>query len=221
MGGTRLAGLRRSWTQRSRKEKTAGLAAAALLASAPFGGLDAAGEEPPETLRLNDTVTIGPYDVTFLRAYRVSEYAGTRVQPWEAPPVKPSAPGRRLLVLEVDVVNDGTRPEYAHVLTKAVSIGGVAKVDSFGGPSTRPGLVQRADGSHASTLNPGLRHRLALVAEQRTGVDTPTAAVSISRMMYVGEGGLASNLDEDYWLHLDGTARRGTLAVGSRPKAER
>jgi hypothetical protein len=217
MGGSWLSGVRQTLAQRSRKEKVAGVAALALVATAPFGGLDHAGEEPAMGLRLNDTVTIGPYDVTFLRAYRVKEFVGTQVPAWSAAPFKPSDESRQLLVLEVDVTNGGKRPEYAHVLTKAVSIGGAAKVDSFGGPTVRPGLIYRADRSDASILNPGMTHRLALVVEQPARVQARRASVAIRELMYVGKGGLASNLDEDYWLHLDGTARRGTVPVSTIP----
>lgn len=213
MGGSWLSGMRQTLAQRSRKEKVAGVAALALVASAPFGGLDQAGEEPMSGLRLNETVQIGPYDVTFLRAYRVKQFVGTQVPEWSAGPFKPSDESRQLLVLEVDVTNGRKRPEYAHVLTKAVSISGAAKVDSFGGPSARPGLIYRADRSDASILNPGMTHRLALVVEQPAQMRTPRARLAIREMMYVGKGGLASNLDEDYWLHLDGTARRGTIPV--------
>jgi hypothetical protein len=221
MGGSWLSGVRRTLSQRSRKEKVAGVAALALVASAPFGGLNPAGEQPAMGLRLNDTTTIGPYDVTFLRAYRVKQFAGTRVPEWSVSPFKPSDASRQLLVLEVDVTNGGKRPEYAHVLTKAVSIGGAAKVDSFDGPTTRPGLIYRADRSNASILNPGMTHRLALVVEQPVRVQTPRATVAVRELMYVGKGGLASNLDEDYWLHLDGTARRGTIPVASPASWER
>ena len=221
MGGTRLAGVRRAWTQRSRKQKTTGIAALALLASAPFGGLDRAGEDPPKDLRLNETITVGPYAVTFLRAYRVRQFQGTQVPEWASTPFKPSDESRELLVLEVDVRTAGKRPEYAHVLTKAVSIGGAATVDSYGGATTRPGLLYRADRSDASTLNPGLTHRLALVVEQPAGVRASRATVAISEMTYIGEGGGVSNLDEDYWLHLDGTARRGTIPIGAPPGARR
>ena len=215
MGGSWLSGVRQNLAQRSRKEKVAGVAALALVASAPFGGLDQAGEAPAMELDLNDTVTIGPYDVTLLRAYRVKQFVGTQVPEWSAGPFKPSDESRQLLVLEVDVENGGKRPEYAHVLTKAVSIGGAAKVDSYGGPTARPGLIYRADRSNASILNPGMTHHLALVVEQPVRVQAQRATVAIRELMYVGKGGLASNLDEDYWLHLDGTARRGTIPVAS------
>lgn len=221
MGGTPLSVVREAWMQRSRKEKVAGFAALTLLASAPFGGLERAGNEPPEAIRLNQAVKIGPYDVTFLRGYRVEQFRGTTVAEWAAAPFKPSAASRQLLVLEVDVTNRGTRPEYAHVLTKAVSIREAAKVDGFAGPTSRPALLYRADRSDASTLNPGLTHRLALVVEQPADVRTPRATLAISEMTYVGKGGLASNLDEDYWLHLDGVDRRGTLPVGPAPAVQR
>lgn len=221
MGGSQLTGLRGALAQRSRKEKIAGVAAVALVASAPFGGLDRAGEDQPKSLHRGEVVAIGPYDVTFRNAYRVKEFAGTQVETWQAPPVKPSDASRWFLVLEVDVTNDGQRPEYAHVLTKAVSVQGAAKTDSFRGPSAEPNLLYRADGSDVSTLSPGLTHRLALVVEQPSRTDSRRAAVAITNMMYVGKGGLASNLDEDYWLHLDGTARRGTIPVGRPPGAER
>ncbi|HKY58923.1 MAG TPA: hypothetical protein VJL80_12860 [Aeromicrobium sp.] len=214
MGGTRLAGVRRALAQRSRREKTVGLAAVALVASAPFGGLDRAGETPPAALDLGAAVAVGPYDVTFVRAYRAKEFAGSQVEPWEAPPVTSSAEARRLLVLEVDVTNDGKRPEYAHVLTKAVALRGAAKTDSFGGPSADPKLVYRTDGSAVSTVSPGMTHRLALLFEQSSRTRSPRATIAVTRLVYVGKGGLASNLDEDYWLHLDETASRGTITVG-------
>ena len=108
MGGTRLAGLRRALAQRSRKEKTAGVAALALIASAPFGGLDRVSEERPAALGFDDAVAIGPYEVTFLRAYRVEQLTGTRVNDGERRRSSRRQRRWRLLVVEVDVTTTGS-----------------------------------------------------------------------------------------------------------------
>jgi hypothetical protein len=204
---------------RSRREKAAGLAAVALMASAPFGGLERVAEDPPRSLVTAHAIRIGPYDVTFQRAYRVKQYLGAQLEPWATMPVKPSSESRRLLVVEVDVTNAGRRPEYGHTLTKAVSIAGAEKVDNWGGPSTRPSLIYRADGSAAGVLGPGLTHRLALVVEQPAAASSQRATIRVSKVRYVGKGGLASNLDEDYWLILDDTARQGTVSISAAPAA--
>lgn len=219
MGGSRLGRVGAALGARSRKQKAAGVAALALVASAPFGGLNRASEDPPAQLDTDEVVRVGPYDVTFGRAYRVKRYLGAQLQPWEAMPVKPSVESRRLLVLEVDVTNGGKRPEYAHTLTKTVSIAGAAAVQGFGKPTSDPILISRADGSRITTLNPGLVHRLALVVEEPPGAAARQATVRMRALTYVGEGGLASNLDEDYWLVLDDIDRRGTISIGPAPAA--
>ncbi|HUP99475.1 MAG TPA: hypothetical protein VM093_03360 [Aeromicrobium sp.] len=219
MGGSWLRRVRGALGARSRKEKVAGLAALVLAISAPFGGLERAADKPPGSVAATTPMSIGPYRVTFLRAYRVKQYLGAELQPSDASPVKPSSTSRRLLVLEVDVVNDGKRPEYPNVLTKAVSIAGAVKTDSYSGPSAQPQLVYRADGSRPDPLGPGLTHRLALIVEQPASAHGSRAKVSVSRVTYVGKGGLASNLDEDYWLVLDEIARRGTIPIDSAPAA--
>jgi hypothetical protein len=217
MGAGRLGRVRNAIAARSRKEKGAGVAAIALVLTAPFGGLAGVADEPPRPLTVDRPVAIGPFRVTFLRAYRVPQFLGTQVQEWEGAPLKPTVASHRILVVEADVVNAGQRPEFAHVLTKAVSIRGAAKVDGYGGPTSRPELIYRADGSSPGELNPGLTHRMALIVEQPATATASTVTLSVVRMTYIGKGGGASNLDEDYWLHLDDIARRGTVPVGDPP----
>jgi hypothetical protein len=219
MGGGRLGRARRALAARSRKEKATGLAVLALALAAPFGGLTGVADEPPKPVTVNRPFTIGPFTVTFLRAYRLSQFVGSQVEAWETSPVKPTVDSRRILVIDVDVVNGGKRPEFANVLTKAVSIRGAAKVDGYGGPTAQPELVYRADGSSSGALNPGLTHRLALIVEQPATATGSGVTVSVARMSYIGKGGGVSNLDEDYWLQLDDVARRGTIPVGERPPA--
>ena len=98
-----------------------------------------------------------------------------------------------------------------------VAISGAAPVEGFGKPTTKPALIYRADGSRASTLDPGLTHRLALVVEEQPSRTARQATVSMRELMWVGKGGLASNLDEDYWLVLDNIDRRGTITIGPAP----
>ncbi len=215
MGGGRLSRVRGALASRSRKQKATGLAAVALLLTAPFGGLQHAADDPTRALVAGRPVTVGPFEVTFLRAYRARQFEGSALNPWDASPVKPTVASHRILVVEVDVVNAGKRPEYPQVLTKAVSISGAAAVDGYAGPTTRPELVYRADGSPAGELNPGLKHRLALIVEQPARAARSRVTVSVVPMTYIGKGGGASNLDEDYWLHLDGVARRGSIPVAS------
>jgi hypothetical protein len=215
MGGGRLSRARSAFASRSRKQKATGLAAAALVLTAPFGGLQPAAEDPAQELGAGKPVTIGPYEVTFLRAYRTRQFEGAALNPWDSPPVKPTVASHRILILEVDVVNAGRRPEYPQVLTKAVAISGAAAVDGYAGPTTQPELIYRADGSRAGELNPGLKHRLALIVEQPAKAASSHVTVSVVPMTYIGKGGGASNLDEDYWLHLDGVARRGSIPVTS------
>jgi hypothetical protein len=213
MGGGRLSRARSAIASRSRKEKATGLAAVALVLTAPFGGLDRIAEEPPHTLTVGKPVTVGPYEVTFHAARRVREFQGEALEPWDAMPVKPTVASHQILVLDVDVVNAGKRPEYPLVLTKAVTIGGAVATGGYGGPTTRPELIYRADGSAAGELNPGLTHRLALVVEQPAKANSQQVTVSLAPLVYIGKGGGASNLDEDYWLNMDGVERRGSIPV--------
>lgn len=128
-------------------QKVGGGVAAALLASAPFGGLSGVPEPPPETLRLDQPLTVGPYEVVIDQVVELPDLA---------PAVTPTAP-QRVVVLDAKVTLTGERPEYAPVLTDHIRIsGGGVKVEP------KAGLYFVEDATRMSSFNPGLTYRLAL-----------------------------------------------------------
>ena len=218
MGASPWGRLRGAVASRRRSEKVVGLAVVGLLISAPFGGLDRVRPEPPHTLAAHQAFRMGPFDVTLLGAYRAKDFIGADVTADQSLPTRPSTPSRRLLIVEADVKNPGKEPQYAATVTDAIAIGGAVAEEGFGKPTTEPTMVYRADGSNVGMLNPGLTHRVALIVEVPATARSTQTTIRVSKELYVGKGGLTSNISEYYWLVLDDIAREGAIAIGRAPR---
>ncbi|MET1000009.1 MAG: hypothetical protein ABWX73_14945 [Marmoricola sp.] len=178
--------------------------AAALLVTAPFGGLEAAEAPGPAPLVPGKSFEVGPYDVTIRKAVTVADLA---------PSIKPEQEGGRLLVLVGTVTNPGDRPEFATLLTNAFTLKGGDVVVPDGGRSAGR-LVSVEDGQGISTINPGLTYDVAIVFEQEPGWTEQPVTVEVDGYEYLEEDPLT--LDPKSWLDTDEVVRSGRFDVETR-----
>lgn len=195
--------LRRARTYASGRpatQKVGAGVAAALLASAPFGGLAGVPEPPPETLRLGQPTMVGPYEVVIDQVVELPDLA---------PAVEPEA-SERVIVLDAQVTLTGSRPEYAVTLTRNVTVsgGGVEVVDT-------PHLYFVEDSSRMSSFNPGLTYRLALTFTTSGPWQGDSVTVGTNLVEFREED--RQTLDPDAWVGRDAIQARGTLPLVRRP----
>jgi len=178
--------------------------AAALLVTAPFGGLDAVEAPGPDRLVPGKVFRVGPYDVTIRKVVTVADLA---------PAIKPEQEGGRLLVLTGKVTNPGDRPEYTALVTRAFTVNGGDVVVPEGGSSPAR-LISVEDGQGISTINPGLTYDVAIVFEQEPGWSEQPVTVEVDGYQYFEEDPLT--LDPQSWLDTDEVATRGRFDVDVR-----
>ncbi len=178
--------------------------AAALLVTAPFGGLEAAEAPGPAKLVPAKSFKVGPYDVTIRKVVTVGDLA---------PSIEPEQEGGRLLVLVGEVTNPGDRPEFATLVTDAFTVkGGDVVVPGAGRSAGR--LVSVEDGQSISAVNPGLTYDVAIVFEQEPGWTEQSVTVEVDGYDYLEEDPLT--LDPKSWLDTDEVVRRGRFEVEVR-----
>lgn len=202
MGEHRAAGrgvLRRATTfvkGRPTTQKVGGGVAAALLASAPFGGLSSVPEPPPEPLVLDQPIMVGPYKVVIDQVVEIPDLA---------PAVTPTPP-ERLILLDAHVTLTGDRPEYAVTLTKHLHVtGGGVKV------SERPSVHVVQDGTRPTSINPGVTYRFAITWTTSGAWQGDTATVRANLVEFREED--KQTLDPDAWVGRDEIQWQGTLPV--------
>lgn len=179
--------------------------AAALLVTAPFGGLRTAEAEGPDKLVLGRSFEVGPYDVTVSKVVTVGDLA---------PSIEPEQEGGRLLALRATVTNPGDRPEFALLVTRAFAVKGGGLVAPEGGRPPAQ-LVSVEDGQSISVINPGLTYDVAIVFEQEPGWTKQPVTVEVDGYDYLEEDPLT--LDPKSWLDTDEVATRGRFDVDVRP----
>ncbi|WP_156971567.1 hypothetical protein [Knoellia flava] len=184
---------------RPASQKVGGGVAAALLASAPFGGLAAVPEPGPEPIAKGKAVMVGPYEVVVDQVV-------------ELPDLKPAVspePSERVVVVDMKVTLTGDRPEYAVTLTKNVSLtgGGVEVVDG-------PDLYFVEDATRMSNINPGLTYRLALTYTTSGPWQGDSVTVSSNLVEFREED--KQTLDPDAWVARDKIQSRGTFPLVRR-----
>jgi hypothetical protein len=187
-------------TGRPTSQKVGGGVAAALLASAPFGGLAGVPDPGPEPITAGTAMMVGPYEVVIDQVVELPDLA---------PAVQPK-PSERVIVLDTHVTLTGDRPEYAVTLTKnvAVSGGGVDVVDT-------PQLYFVEDSTRMSSFNPGLTYRLALTFTTSGPWQGDAITVSTNLVEFREED--KQTLDPNAWVGRDEIARQGSLALVRRP----
>lgn len=189
----------------SRPQRVSFIAALALLATAPFGGLQTAKDDPAQQIRAGQDFTVGPFEMSIRKVVTVGDLA---------PEVKPIVPGGRLMAVVVQVENTTTRPEPASILAKSVKIegGGLALAD---GKQVPPEVLSFADGQTIREFNPGLDQEVALVFQQRPGWEGEEVTVQAVRLEFAETSALT--LDEDFWrIWDDQIAQRGRFTVEVR-----
>ena len=178
--------------------------AAALLVTAPFGGLDAVQAPGPDKLVPGKAFKVGPYDVTIRKAVTVGDLA---------PSIEPEQEGGRLLALTGKVTNPGDRPEFGILVTRALTIkGGGVVVPGSGRAAAR--LISIEDGQDISVINPGLTYEVAIVFEQEPGWTEQPVTVEVDGYQYMEEDPLT--LDPKSWLDTDEVATSGRFDVEVR-----
>lgn len=206
MGGTTTAGrgvlgrARGFVTGRPTSQKVGGGVAAALLASAPFGGLAGVPEPGPEPITAGKAIMVGPYKVVVDKVVELPDLE---------PAVSP-LPSQRVLVLDTHVTLTGDRPEYAGTLTNnvAVSGGGVKVVE-------RPRLYFVEDATAMTSFNPGLTYRLALTYVTSGPWQGDTVTIKGNLVEFREED--KQTLDPDAWVARDEVQWQGTLPLVRRP----
>ena len=174
--------------------------AAALLASAPFGGLSGVPEPPPETLRLDQPIMVGPYEVVIDQVVELPDLA---------PAVTPTA-SQRVIVLDASVTLTGDRPEYAVTLTDNVKVsGGGVEVEP------KPGLYFVDDATRMSSFNPGLTYRLALTYTTSGPWQGDSVTVTTNLVEFREED--RQTLDPTAWVGRDELQGQGSVPLVRRP----
>lgn len=189
----------------SRPQRLSFVAALALLATAPFGGLQAAQDDSAQQIRAGQDFTVGPFELSIRKVVTVGDLA---------PEVKPIVPGGRLLAVVLQVENTTARPELAKILAKSIQVegGGLALAD---GKQVPPEVLSFADGQTIRKFNPGLDQEVALVFQQRPGWDQEKVTVQAVRLEFAETSALT--LDEDFWrIWDDEVAQRGRFTVEVR-----
>lgn len=174
--------------------------AAALLASAPFGGLAGAPEPGPEPIVAGKAIMVGPYEVVVDKVVELPDLE---------PAVSP-APSQRVIVLDARVTLTGDRPEYGGTLTNNIGVsgGGVRVVE-------RPRLFFVEDASQMLNFNPGLTYRLALTYVTSGPWQGDSVTVRSNLVEFREED--RQTLDPDAWVARDEVQWQGTLPLVRRP----
>lgn len=186
-------------TGRPTSQKVGGGVAAALLATAPFGGLAGPADKGPDAITAGRPLMIGPYKVVIDKVV-------------ELPDLKPAVsplPAQRVIVLDTHVTLTGDRPEYATTLTSNIKVfgGGVKLVDG-------PDLYFVEDATRMSSFNPGLTYRLALTFTTSGPWQGDDVGVK-SRLVEFREEDKAT-LDPNAWVSRDEIQGQGTLPLVRR-----
>ncbi len=187
-------------TGRPASQKVGAAGAAALLATAPFGGLSATPEPPPEQLILGQPMMVGPFRLDIDQVVELPDLA---------PAVTPE-PSERLIIIDADVTLTGDRPEFAVTLTQNLDVtgGGVTLTKP-------PNLYVVEDSTRMSVFNPGVTYRLAITFVASGPWQGDTATVKANLVEYREED--RQTLNPDAWVGRDEIAWQGTLPVVRRP----
>ena len=178
---------------------------AALLLTAPFGGLKAAEQPGPTGIEAGKSFEIGPYEVSLDRVVTVSDLA---------PQITPEQEGNRLIAVIGTVRNPGVRPEYPLLLTRAIALRDAGVVEASGGrPDSQ--VVSMEDGEPLGEINPGLTYDVAFVFEQEQGWERRPVQVETLGYSYLEEDPLT--LDDESWLLGDDVTAAGEFDVKVNP----
>ncbi len=181
-------------TGRPTSQKVGGGVAAALLASAPFGGLAAVEAPTTEPLRLDQAFRVGPYEIVIDKVVELPDLK---------PAISPEE-GQRVIVLDATVTNTTDRPDYSVTLTNHITVdGGGVKVEE------RPSLVFVDDSTDLSILNPGVGYRTAICFVMSGPWQGDAVTVRADHLEFIEVDSLT--LDPNTWREREGPDPLGTL----------
>ncbi|TDE01044.1 hypothetical protein [Jiangella asiatica] len=190
--------LRRLARGAARRQPTvlSSVAGASVLAILVAGGFDPQEKTAElQPLVVDESVDLGPFDVTVRRLRVVDELPG----------VSESDDDTRVLALVATVSANGPKTQHGAMLTESVTLDGVTGVraDVFGEqpddgePVPAADAYVMADGSRLDAIQPGLEYEVAFVWEQDGAAEVPTTA----RLVLVGHTMRESSIDRSQeWL---------------------
>lgn len=185
-----LAGRTRAFVQgRSRAQKVSALGAVALLATAPFGGLEAVEQPRAEEVDPGRSFRLGPHEITVDRARTVPDLGDVH---------RPELDGAQLLVFVIEVENVTDRYEYVQTLRRSLSVAKGADLAGNDDGQLAPTILHLADGESLSYLNPDVPVELAVIFEQRLGWSGPDATLTFQPIEFEEEDD--QELDDEAWV---------------------
>jgi hypothetical protein len=171
--GGRRGKVRDFVANRSGPQRLGAIAAVLVLLSAPFGGWKTASEEDVVPLELGQKIDIGPFYVTIESVKQVTEL----------PPVIEADPTSRFLVVRATVTNYTDRPEFADLVTDALSGDGTGAQPWEGDQVAQPRAFDVNDAVElpaSEFVNPGQTYTYAFVLRQHVDVDLDRLTLAVT-----------------------------------------
>lgn len=188
-----LAGRARGFVaQRPRAQKVTAVGGLALLATAPFGGLQAEPPAPPTALVAGKTAHLGPLDVTVEKVVTVGDLGEV---------VKKNKAGDRLLAVVAKVHNPDTQPHTPLLVADVLHVDGGGHLDQPGLPGDpKPVAFLMDDGTDGTfdPVNPGDTREIAFLYDQPAGWKQQDVTVKLTGYVWVTHDPLTLG-NEQWW----------------------
>jgi hypothetical protein len=190
--------------QRSAPTKLGFLGAAAVLATAPFGGLESAPEQDVARLELGQRIDVGPFDLTLEKVSQVGDLE---------PAISPETKGTKLLTLTVQITNHTDRAESSSLAVQAIGGDHTGGVPWEGEETIQARAFDVDDASRFDTeyVNPGQTYTLALVFQQDP--ETDLDRVELTVYGYYFQAVDPQTLDPDRWVLDDVPLATGRVPI--------
>jgi hypothetical protein len=206
--GSRRGRLRGFVANRSTTQRLGTVALVLVLLSAPFGGWRSASEQDVVPLELNQKIDLGPFYLTIESV--------TQVQ--ELPPVIESDGASRFLVIRTVVTNHTDRPEFADLVTDALSGDGAGPLPWDEEEAPRLRIFGRDDAvelPYSEFINPDQTYALAFVLRQRPDVDLEQLSLAVTG--YEFQEVDPQTLDPDRWVLATTPLAEGHVPIEVEP----
>ena len=157
---------------RSAPQRLGAVAVVLILLSAPFGGWRSASEQDVVPLEIDQQIDIGPFYVTIERVRQVSDL----------PPVIEADGTSRFLVITARVTNHTDRPEFADLVTNALSGKNTGALAFEGDDDVQLhvyGVDDAVEVPASELINPDLTYTYAFVLRQRADVDLDDVTLAV------------------------------------------
>ena len=189
--GARRGRVRGFVANRSTTQRLGVVAAVLVLLSAPFGGWQSASEQDVVPLELNQKIDLGPFHLTIESVTQVQELL----------PVIEADGTSRFLVIRTVVTNHTDRPEFADLVTDALSGERTGALPWGEEEAPRVRIFGRDDAVELPAgeyINPDQTYGLAFVLRQRADVDLEQLRLAVTG--YEFQEVDPQTLDPDRWV---------------------